>query len=84
MAVYWGTDFGIRVIVLGILFAVSGIILGSVCSLSQVSPGPTRCVEYGFGGWNWALLISGIGLIVVGVVSAVTGREPPEPGEPLD
>jgi hypothetical protein len=86
MAVYWGKDFGIRVVVLGALFVVAGLVLSAVCSKTvvQVSPpGPAQCVEYGFGGWDLGILLSGIGLIVLGLVSVLAGREPPGEDEPL-
>jgi hypothetical protein len=86
MAVYWGKDFGIRAVVLGGLFLVAGVVLSVACSLTLIPvspPGPSQCLEYGFGLWNWAMVLIGIGLIVVGLVSAMTGRESQEESEPL-
>jgi len=73
MTIYWGNDFGIRVVVLGVVIAAVGYYLGTVCTVGMLTPAGSSCVEYGFGG-SWLILLSGIGLIVMGFISIATDR----------
>jgi len=73
MTVYWGRDFGIRLVALGAIFAAVGLWLSTQCTLTLTSNiGPPTCVEYGHGLWWWAILLSGIALVILGLVSVAT------------
>ena len=59
-----GIDWGIRITAAGVLLAAVALYLGISC---------TQClVDYRFAALNWAILVSGIGFTIVGLIPIAT------------
>jgi len=59
-----GIGWGIRITAAGAALAAVGFYLGIIC---------TQCLaDSRFTAWNWAIFVSGIGFIIVGIISIAT------------
>ena len=61
-------DLGVRVLVLGAVFVVAGLVLSSICTMSLISPYGETCIATGFGVWQFVMSV-GIGLLTIGGVA---------------
>jgi hypothetical protein len=54
-------DLGVRVLVLGGVFVIAGLVLSSICTMGLIMPNAQTCIETGFGVWPYVMSV-GIGL----------------------